>query len=83
MFDILVFAFLVSCGPDLLICSEIDGHDQSFEDMTQCEMRLGQIVEHHQYLTGDSQIIMGRCRYLMPHQRWPRSIEDRRYAKIR
>jgi len=70
MSDILVVAFVVSCGSQLLICDDINTKGLSFDDMADCRKELGHIVQEQQQ-KDHNRTILGRCRYLSDASDWP------------
>ena len=65
MSGIFVVAFLVHCGPDLLLCDTIDTRALRFRDMGACQARIDDLIVEQRRSAGAPGVVMGKCRYLL------------------
>lgn len=71
MSDILVVAFVVSCGHQLLNCEEIVTRNHEFSDISECRARIVELILEEQQLNEATRKIMGHCHYLLDSQHTP------------
>ncbi len=63
MSSVLAVAFVVSCGPQLLSCSDINTDHMVFDDIGKCQRILERVVREQQQRVGPTRKVMGRCHY--------------------
>ena len=59
---ILVVAFLVRCGQNLLICDDLYTEDLRFASMEHCRHELPLLIDEADTAAS---VVMGKCRYLL------------------
>jgi hypothetical protein len=71
MSGILIVAFVVSCGHQLLNCEDILTGSREFSNMAECHTRLADLISEQQLKEGPKRRVMGRCQYLLDERHSP------------
>jgi hypothetical protein len=72
-----IFAFLVRCSANLLICQEVDTESLRFHDIEDCRTRLPAIVHTIGERTERTRVVMGKCRFVLKKRPEPVSRRHR------
>jgi hypothetical protein len=68
-----IFAFIVRCSADLLICQDVYTESLKFRDIEDCRTRLPAIVRTIDERAGRTRVVMGKCRFVLKKRLEPAS----------